>query len=279
MRIVVKGLAARHPSAPATGAGSTPALKPLTLSIAAGEQVAVVGPSGAGKTTLLHALACALKPAAGSFELDGVDPWTLPIAQLQKLRGRLLLAPQAPPLPPRQRVITAVLAARLPQQSLAASLRSLFYPTHIGEAEAALARFDLAEKLWDRVDRLSGGERQRVGLARALVSAASLWLVDEPLSSLDPSRAALAIESLTQSARERGVTLVTTLHQVDVATRFPRVLGMREGVLQFDLPSAEVTQQRLAALYAQYEHELHGPAAAVADAFTDGPRPAAMYCR
>jgi len=93
------------------------------------------------------------------------------------------------------------------------------------------------------------------------------------------SRAALAIESLTQSARERGVTLVTTLHQVDVATRFPRVLGMREGVLQFDLPSAEVTQQRLAALYAQYEHELHGPAAAVADAFTDGPRPAVMYCR
>ena len=74
-------------------------------------------------------------------------------------------------------------------------------------------------------------------------------------------------------------TLITTLHQVDVATRFPRVLGMREGVLQFDLPSAQVSPQRLAALYAQYEHELHGPAAAAADDLTDGPRPAVMYCR
>jgi len=279
MRITLHGLAARHPSAPATGAGSTPALKPLTLAIAAGEQVAVVGPSGAGKTTLLHALACALKPAGGRFELDGTDPWSLPVRQLQKLRGRLFLAPQAPPLPPRQRVITAVLAARLPQQSLAASLRSLVYPTHIAEAEAALAQFDLADKLWDRVDRLSGGERQRVGLARTLVSAATLWLVDEPLSSLDPARAALAVDTLTRGARERGVTLVTTLHQVDVATRFARVLGMREGVLQFDLPGTEVTHERLAALYAQHEQELLGPAPGAAGETDEGPRPVVMHCR
>ena len=279
MRLSIHGLAARHPSAPASGAGSSPALKPLSLAIESGEQVAVVGPSGAGKTTLLHALACALKPVEGRFELDGVDPWSLPVAQLQKLRGRLFLAPQAPPLPPRQRVITAVLAARLPQQSLAASLRSLFYPTHIAQAEAALARFDLAGKLWERVDRLSGGERQRVGLARALVSAAGLWLVDEPLSSLDPSRAALAIETLTSAARERGVTLVASLHQVEVATRFARVLGMRDGVLQFDLPGAEVGRERLAALYAQHEHELLEPALGLADSHAEGPRPAAMHCR
>ena len=276
MRISIHGLAARHPSALA---GSLPALKPLSLEISPGEQVAVVGPSGAGKTTLLHALACALKPAEGRFELDGLDPWTLPVAGLQKLRGRLFLAPQAPPLPPRQRVITALLAARLPQQSLAASLRSLFYPTQIPQAEAALAQFDLAAKLWERVDRLSGGERQRVGLARAIVSAASLWLVDEPLSSLDPSRAAQAVDTLTGVARERGVTLVVTLHQVDVATRFPRVLGMRDGVLQFDLPPAEVTHDRLAALYAQREHELFGPPAIPEGPAMPDPRPAAMHCR
>ncbi len=257
MRLALHGLAARHPAA---RPGSAPALLPAQLRVEPGEQVAIVGPSGAGKTTLLHAIACALRPDAGRLELDGVDPWSLPVARLQRLRGRLFLAPQAPPLPPRQRVVTAVLAARLPHQSLLASLRSLAYPTDIRGASEALAQFDLADKLWDRVDRLSGGERQRVGLARALVSAATLWLVDEPLSSLDPSRAALAIATLTRAARERGATLLTTLHQVDVATRFPRVIGMRDGAIRFDLPAAEVTRERLAQLYAQREHELQGPA-------------------
>lgn len=276
MKVEVRGLAARHPAAKA---GSAPALKPSVLAIAPGEQLAVVGPSGAGKTTLLHALACALQPAAGRLQLDDVDPWSLTVAHLQKLRGRLFLAPQSPPLPPRQRVITAVLAARLPQMSLAASLRSLVYPIDANAAQSALAQFDLADKLWERVDRLSGGERQRVGLARALVSAASLWLVDEPLSSLDPSRAALAIDTLTRAARERGVTLVTTLHQVDVATRFPRVIGMRDGEIRFDLPSGEVTRERLAALYAQREHELLGPPPELFDDVAVAPALVAPHCR
>ncbi|MFY8015832.1 MAG: phosphonate ABC transporter, partial [Limnohabitans sp.] len=86
--------------------------------------------------------------------------------ELRLLRGRLFLAPQVPPLPPRQRVVTSVLAGRLPAMSLAASLRSLFYPADIPAAYEALSHFDLSDKLFDSVDRLSGGERQRVGLAR-----------------------------------------------------------------------------------------------------------------
>jgi phosphonate transport system ATP-binding protein len=276
MRVELAGLAASHPAA---AAGAPPALQPLTLSVAPGEQLAVIGPSGAGKTTLLHALACALKPSSGTLRLDGADPWTLSVRALQKLRGRLFLAPQTPPLPPRQRVITAVLAARLPAQSLWASLRSLLYPTDIGAAHAALTRFDLAHKLWERVDRLSGGERQRVGLARGLLAPASLWLVDEPLSALDPTRARRAVDTLIQVAAERGATLIATLHQVDVATRFPRVIGLRDGQLAFDLPGAQVTRERLAQLYAQYEHELSG-AAPVVDGAPTAPAPAVtMVCR
>jgi phosphonate transport system ATP-binding protein len=278
LNIELQGVGARHPAA---RTGAAPALKALDLRIGAGEQVAVIGPSGAGKTTLLQVLGCALPPASGRFVLDGQSPWQLPRSALQRLRGHLYLAPQVPPLPPRQRVVTAVLAARLPAMGLLASLRSLFYPDDIPAAFEALAHFDLADKLFERVDRLSGGERQRVGLARVLLAPAQLWLVDEPLSALDPARSKQAIAHLTGSARERGVTLVATLHQVDVAlAHFPRIIGLREGALAFDLPAGEVTHALLSSLYAHFEHELRGDApAAEAAAAPAAASPVVMHCR
>jgi len=277
MQIDLAGAAARHPAA---RAGMAPALKPLTLHIAAGEQLAVIGPSGAGKTTLLALLACALQPAQGSLQLDGTDPWALPRRALQRLRGRLFLAPQVPPLPPRQRVVVSVLAARLPTLGLLASLGQLLHPRDLQPVHDALARFDLADKLFERVDRLSGGERQRVGLTRALLAPATLWLIDEPLSALDPTRARQAIDTLLAEARARGATLVTTLHQVDVAlAHFPRIVGLRDGELAFDLPAAQVTRERLAALYAQHEHELTGEAPAASHEAPPAPQPVVMHCR
>ena len=277
MEIELQGASARHPAA---RAGSVPALHGVTLRVAPGEQLAVIGPSGAGKTTMLHLLAAALPPHEGQVLLAGQNPWTLPRPTLQRLRGKLFLAPQVPPLPPRQRVVTAVLAARLPALSLWASLRSLAYPSDIPAAFDALDRFDLADKLFDRVDRLSGGERQRVGLARALLAPANAWLVDEPLSSLDPTRAKQALTALTAGARERGVTLVTTLHQVDAAlAHFSRIVGLRDGALAFDLPTAQVTPERLARLYVQHEDELTGSAPADAPGVDAVAQPAVMHCR
>lgn len=255
-------------------------LRDLTFDIPKKSFQFLTGPSGAGKTTLLQAVACALQPAAGALALDGQDPWQLPRPALQRLRGQLFLAPQVPPLPPRQRVVTSVLAARLPAMGLVASLRSLFYPHDIPAAYAALERFDLAEKLFERVDRLSGGERQRVGLARALLAPARLWLIDEPLSALDPTRAQQAIGTLLQAARERGATLLATLHQVDVAlAQFPRIVGLRDGALAFDLPAAQVTREQLQRLYAQHEHELLGAPAGEPEAEAPAPQPVAMHCR
>ena len=274
MKLELQGASARHPAARA----AAPALQALTLTVAAGEQVAVIGPSGAGKTTLLQLLACAQPPSAGALRLDGTEPWRLPQRSLQRLRGRLVLAPQQPPLPPRQRVVTAVLAGRLPAMSLWASLRSLLYPSDIPGAQAALARFDLADKLFERVDRLSGGERQRVGLARVLLAPASLWLVDEPLSALDPTRSRQALSSLQEAAQARGATLIATLHQVELALRhFPRIIGLRDGRLAFDLPAAQVTPERLAQLYAQHEQELREPAPAPVEPRTE-PRVAVPRC-
>ncbi len=276
MNIELEDLTAVHPAA---RAGTAPALRRVGLRVASGEQVAVIGPSGAGKTTLLQVLACGLPPRQGVFRLDGQEPWRLPRQALQRLRGTLFLAPQVPPLPPRQRVVTSVLAARLPAMSLWASIRSLFYPSDIPAAFEALDRFDLGDKLFERVDRLSGGERQRVGLARALLAPARFWLVDEPLSALDPARARQAVQTLTDEARTRGVTLVATLHQVDMAlAHFPRIVGMREGAVVFDLPSSQVTRERLARLYEQYEHELRGDVSPPVVAPT-APAPVAMHCR
>lgn len=277
MHIALQHTSARHPAAPASAPA---AMHGITLEVKAGEHVAVIGPSGAGKTTLLHTLACALQPSAGTLLLGQRNPWTLPRAQLQTLRGQLFLAPQVPPLPPRQRVVAAVLAGCLPRQSLLASLKSLFYPSDIPLADAALARFDLSDKLFERVDRLSGGERQRVGLARTLVSEATLILVDEPLSALDPTRAVQAITTLTSAARETGATLVATLHHVEMALQhFPRIIGLRAGALAFDLPAAQVSPQLLHDLYAQHLHELTGPAPELVDVPASAALPAVMHCR
>lgn len=258
MDIQIKGCTVFHPKATTQ---SLAALREISLSVKSGEQVAIIGPSGAGKTTFLHLLVCALSPQEGELFLADKNPWGCKPRELKQLRSRLFLAPQTPPLPPRQRVVTAVLAGKLPAWSWWQSMASLVKPTDLKQAHWALNQYDLSEKLFERVDRLSGGERQRVGLARALVSAANLFLIDEPLSALDPARADQAMKTLTQSADHLGATLVATLHQVDMALKyFPRVVGMDSGQIKFDLPSEQVTQDLLAELYSQHPDELTGPA-------------------
>ena len=281
MKIELQKVSGHHPAA---NAGMPNAIRGVSLAIAAGEQVAIIGPSGAGKTTLLQMMACALQPVTESngakLLIDDRDPWQLPRSALQRLRGRLFLAPQVPPLPARQRVVNAVLAGRLPHESLWHSLSRLFYPRDLAPAHAALARFDLSEKLFDRVDRLSGGERQRVGLARLLASQATLLLVDEPLSALDPSRSQQAIDALKAMAKERGATLVATLHYVEMAlANFPRIIGLRDGVVAFDLPAAQVTPALLQQLYANHLQELDGPAPEVDFLPATDTLPVVMVCR
>ena len=226
------------------------ALDGINIEFKAGEQVAIIGPSGAGKSTLLLTLACALRPQEGSVTVLGESPWTLGRGAVHALRSRLFLSPQTPPLPPRQRVVHAVLAGRLPQWSLWRALRSLIHPVELEVARESLARFRVEDKLFLRCDRLSGGERQRVGLARLLTSRAELFLLDEPVSALDPALAMAALDALQSEATRRGATLVISLHAVDLAlARFPRLMGVRAGRVLFDLPRAQVSDELLAELY------------------------------
>ena len=234
-----------------THANGLVALRDVSLAAQRGEHIAIVGPSGAGKTTLLRILGAALRPGTGDMTLLDAEPWRLSARELKQLRGRIGLVHQAPPLPPRQRVITAVLAGRLGQWPLWKVLASLAYPADIAGARAALAHFDLADRLFDRCDRLSGGQLQRVGIARVLYQQPDLILADEPVSALDPALALQSVRILVAEASARKATLVASLHAVDLALScFPRIVGLREGSVAFDLPAGEVSEAMLRELYA-----------------------------
>ncbi len=227
------------------------ALHGLDLTLARGERVAVIGPSGAGKTSLIRLLGCALRPTDGRLEILGHNPWQLSASELRRLRARIGTIHQAPPIPPRLRVITAILAGRLGQWPAWKGLASLLYPVDIAGAHEALARLDLADRLFDRCDRLSGGQLQRVGIARVLYQQPELILADEPVSALDPTLADAAIGQIVADAERRGTGVLASLHAVDLALKwFPRVIGLRGGELAFDLPAAQVTTAMLRELYA-----------------------------
>jgi phosphonate transport system ATP-binding protein len=234
-----------------THANGFVALSGITLEASPGERIAVIGPSGAGKTTLLRLLGAALRPSAGGLAILGADPWTLSEHELRMLRTRIGVVHQAPPLPQRQRVVTAVLAGRLGQWPLWKSLASLVYPIDIAGAREVLARLEVGDRLFDRCDRLSGGQLQRVSLARTLYQRPDLILADEPVSALDPTLARQAVRTLLADAGARGATLVASLHAVDLAlSEFPRIVGIRDGCIAFDLPAAEVSEPLLRELYA-----------------------------
>ena len=232
-------------------ADGTRALDGIDLHIGSVERVAIIGPSGAGKTTLLRLLATALKPDRGQLQLLDKNPWQLSSGARQQLRARIGLIHQAPPLPPRQRVVTAVSAGRLGQWRLGKSLLNLVYPLDSVGVRAALARLDLGDKLFARCDQLSGGQLQRVGIARVLYQSPELILADEPVASMDPVLAGHTLQVLCEEAQTRGIALIASLHAVDLALRhFQRIIGLRDGRIAFDRRADTVTPDELAALYA-----------------------------
>ncbi|WP_265945109.1 phosphonate ABC transporter ATP-binding protein [Dechloromonas sp. A34] len=240
-----------------THANGFAALTDISLRAERGERIALIGPSGAGKTSLISLLGTALAPTAGRAAVLATPLAGLSAEQLKALRARIGTVHQAPPIPGRQRVVTAVLAGKLGQWPAWKSMASLLYPLDVAGAQSALEHVDLADKLFARCDQLSGGQLQRVGVARVLYQQPDLILADEPVSALDPALALATVRLLVDAAERRGATLVASLHAVDLALScFPRIVGIKAGRIAFDLPAGEVTLPLLHELYASEGEEL-----------------------
>lgn len=211
-----------------------PILDDVSVSLRAGERVALVGPSGAGKTTLLRALNGSVRAQSGRILFNGLTLDGRTHRDLRQVRRAMAVIPQKHDLVENLKVYHNVMAGALGRWSNLHALRFLFWqnPEELDEARHALQRVDLVDKLHERTGVLSGGQQQRVAIARALVQKPLLILADEPVASLDPDMARQMLELLCRLAEIDNVALLCTLHQPELAREFfPRTLEMRGGRL------------------------------------------------
>ena len=235
------------------------ALEAATLEVRRGEALALVGPSGAGKTTLLKLLNGSIRPTEGIVEVGGQVLTELSARSLRDVRARIGFVHQDLSLVPNLRVSQNVLMGRLGRNSFFSSLRTLLLPPRvdIGRVHEILERVGIPEKLFDRTDTLSGGQQQRVAIARALFQDPEVFLADEPVSAVDPARAEDTVRLLTEISRERSITLVVSLHNLELARRyFPRLVGLRRGRIEFDLEAGAVDDRKFRSLYELGEQEM-----------------------
>ncbi len=237
------------------------ALYDVDLSVSPGEAVALVGPSGCGKTTALSLCNAMVRPTSGSVTVDGEDLSQITEHELRSKRSHIGFIPQDLGLVPNLRVSQNVLSGRLGEQGLFRALLPLLNsksPEH-ERVLTILDKLGIGEKLFHRVDSLSGGERQRVAIARALYQDARYLLADEPLSALDPARARETIALLVEVARENDLTLLLSMHDIDLAREFiPRLVGLRGARVLFDSPAGDVKESDLKELYDLEEEDRVG---------------------
>ena len=211
-----------------------------------------MGPSGSGKTTLLRLLNGTIQASEGEVLALGHPLRGLRRRQVRELRSQIGFVHQDHSLVPNVRASVNVLAGRLGQRSLWQGLRMMLWPSRsdLERVHELLERVGIEDKLFERTDTLSGGQQQRVAIARALFQEPRALLADEPVASVDPARAQDLIQLLVDLAEERGLSLVVSLHDLDLArTFFPRTVGLRGGRVQFDAPTDSLEEASFRELY------------------------------
>jgi len=198
------------------------ALKGVSVSIAAGEFVAIVGKSGSGKSTLMNILGCLDRPSRGNYSLDGQDVATLSADERAELRGQKIgFVFQAFNLIPRTSALENV--------ELPLVYSDVSRADQVRRAWESLDALGLHDRADHHPNELSGGEQQRVALARALVNRPKLLLADEPTGNLDTRTSLEIMAILKELNHDQGLTIVLVTHEPDIAAFADRVLTFRDG--------------------------------------------------
>jgi phosphonate transport system ATP-binding protein len=241
--ILVRELSKRYP-------GGTVGLDSVTLHIAAGEFVALIGSSGAGKSTLLRCLNGLVTPTAGAVSVDGGPVTGASREDLRGVRARVGFVFQQFNLLKRLSVLDNVLVGTLSRVDACRSVLGRFPRGEIERARRSLGRVGLSGLEDRRADTLSGGQQQRVAIARTLAQEPRVLVADEPMSSLDPALSRSVMELLQDINRVDGLTVIASLHVLDLAQTYSkRIVGLRAGRVVHDGPSAGLTQAEAAAIF------------------------------
>ncbi len=246
-----------------TGGGIRLALRGVSLHIAPGEMVALIGPSGSGKSTLLRMLAGLLTADPGSGPIEVGDRLVQQGGRLAKdirsTRSGIGMVFQQFNLTDRLPVITNVLVGMISRIPTWRVITGTFTEAERLAALQALDRVGILEQAWQRSSTLSGGQQQRAAIARALVQRPGLILGDEPIASLDPGSCRMVMESFARINREDGATVVVSLHQIDWAVRFcSRVVALRAGSVVYDGPAKGLCIDTLRSIYGGEFHAAGG---------------------
>jgi len=230
----------------------TQALKDVSFEVQDGEFLAVIGLSGSGKSTLLRCINRLIDPTAGRILWNGVDVTAASGADLRKIRRQIGMVFQQFNLVKRSSVLTNVLAGRLGYVSPVKSLLNYFPAADKQRALSNLDLMGLRDKAYIRADSLSGGQQQRVGIARALMQEPKLVLADEPVASLDPVLAHSILKYLEQMNRELGITVLCSLHFLDLVHRYAtRAIALKDGQVVFEGLPQEIDDAQFKAIYGQ----------------------------